>query len=145
MSRWSDRPPSPQREDGGNNNSRDSDHGRDRPPPDEPVVGDVYNGKISSIMRFGCFVQLEGLRSASWTSHVAVLSFGSSVTFFWWLRGRKRWEGLVHTSELRREGRIANVADVVTRGQRVKVKVLSFTGTKASLSMKVRISYTSLN
>lgn len=48
----------------------------------------------------------------------------------------------MHTSELRREGRIANVADVVTRGQRVKVKVLSFTGTKASLSMKVRISYT---
>lgn len=50
---------------------------------------------------------------------------------------RKRWEGLVHISELRKEGRIANVADVVAKGQRVKVKVLSFTGTKASLSMKV--------
>ena len=35
----------------------------DRPPPEEPVVGDVYNGKVSSIMQFGCFVQLEGLRS----------------------------------------------------------------------------------
>ena len=34
----------------------------DRPPPEEPVVGDIYNGKISSIMQFGCFVQLEGLR-----------------------------------------------------------------------------------
>lgn len=44
----------------------------------------------------------------------------------------------MHISELRKEGRIANVADVVTKGQRVKVKVLSFTGTKASLSMKVR-------
>ena len=51
---------------------------------------------------------------------------------------RKRWEGLVHISELRKEGRIANVADVVTRGQKVKVKVLSFTGSKTSLSMKVR-------
>lgn len=35
-------------------------------------------------------------------------------------------EGLVHISELRREGRVANVADVVSKGQRVKVKVLSF-------------------
>lgn len=50
---------------------------------------------------------------------------------------RKRWEGLVHISELRKEGRIASVADVVTRGQKVKVKVLLFTGSKASLSMKV--------
>ncbi|XP_041817936.1 ATP-dependent RNA helicase DHX8-like [Chelmon rostratus] len=113
-SRWSDRPPSPRRDI--DNNVEDRDAGRwrdrqvDRPPPDEPAVGDVYNGKISSIMQFGCFVQLEGLR--------------------------KRWEGLVHISELRKEGRIANVADVVTKGQKVKVKVLSFTGTKASLSMK---------
>uniref|UniRef100_A0A8C5C5X4 RNA helicase n=1 Tax=Gadus morhua TaxID=8049 RepID=A0A8C5C5X4_GADMO len=82
----------------------------DRPPPEEPSVGDIYNGKITSIMQFGCFVQLEGLR--------------------------KRWEGLVHISELRREGRVANVADVVTKGQRVKIKVLSFTGSKTSLSMK---------
>jgi len=52
---------------------------------------------------------------------------------------RKRFEGLVHISELRKEGRIANVADVVTKGQKVKVKVLSFTGTKASLSMKVSL------
>ncbi|KAM9335987.1 ATP-dependent RNA helicase DHX8-like isoform 1-T1 [Symphorus nematophorus] len=121
-SRWSDRPPSPPRDNDNNNDhnsnnnqeDRDSERCRDRlvdrPPADEPVVGDIYNGKISSIMQFGCFVQLEGLR--------------------------KRWEGLVHISELRKEGRIANVADVVTKGQKVKVKVLSFTGTKASLSMK---------
>ncbi|KAF5906338.1 ATP-dependent RNA helicase DHX8, partial [Clarias magur] len=82
----------------------------DRPPPEEPAVGDIYNGKVTSIMQFGCFVQLEGLR--------------------------KRWEGLVHISELRREGRVANVADVVSKGQKVKVKVLSFTGSKTSLSMK---------
>lgn len=40
--------------------------------------------------------------------------------------------------QLRREGRVANVADVVHRGQRVKIKVLSMTGSKISLSMKVR-------
>lgn len=59
-------------------------------------------------------------------------------TVFLLCPGRKRWEGLVHISELRREGRVANVADVVTKGQRVKIKVLSFTGSKTSLSMKVR-------
>lgn len=41
----------------------------DRPPPEEPAVGDIYNGKVTSIMQFGCFVQLEGLRL------VPVLSF----------------------------------------------------------------------
>ncbi|XP_029701030.1 ATP-dependent RNA helicase DHX8 isoform X2 [Takifugu rubripes] len=106
-SRWSERSPSPRRE-------RDPDRWKDkhveRPPPEEPSVGDIYCGKVTSIMQFGCFVQLEGLR--------------------------KRWEGLVHISELRREGRVANVADVVRKGQRVKVKVLSFTGSKTSLSMK---------
>ncbi|KAM8836874.1 ATP-dependent RNA helicase DHX8 isoform 2-T2 [Spinachia spinachia] len=108
-SRWSERSPSPKKD-----QDRDSDRWKDkavdRPPPEEPSVGDIYNGKVTSIMQFGCFVQLEGLR--------------------------KRWEGLVHISELRREGRVANVADVVSKGQRVKIKVLSFTGSKTSLSMK---------
>lgn len=48
---------------------------------------------------------------------------------------------MVHISELRREGRVANVADVVSKGQRVKIKVLSFTGSKTSLSMKVSELY----
>nr|KAG5695240.1 hypothetical protein BaRGS_008068 [Batillaria attramentaria] len=78
--------------------------------PLEPVVGHIYCGKVTTIMQFGCFVQLDGLR--------------------------KRWEGLVHVSQLRREGRVTNVGDVVTRGQKVWVKVLSFTGQKTSLSMK---------
>ncbi|KAJ8346247.1 hypothetical protein SKAU_G00304400 [Synaphobranchus kaupii] len=105
VSRWRSRSrtPSPRRD-------RWKDKHVDRPPPEEPSVGDIYNGKVTSIMQFGCFVQLEGLR--------------------------KRWEGLVHISELRREGRVANVADVVSKGQRVKIKVLSFTGSKTSLSMK---------
>ncbi|XP_042908031.2 ATP-dependent RNA helicase DHX8 isoform X3 [Parasteatoda tepidariorum] len=92
--------------------SYDKKSERDKPPqlPLEPVVGEIYNGKITNIMQFGCFVQLEGLR--------------------------KRWEGLVHISQLRREGRVTSVGDVVQKGQRVKVKVLSFTGQKTSLSMK---------
>uniref|UniRef100_A0A8C4T8L5 ATP-dependent RNA helicase DHX8 n=1 Tax=Erpetoichthys calabaricus TaxID=27687 RepID=A0A8C4T8L5_ERPCA len=104
------RTPSPGRKARDKGADRWKDKHVDRPPPEEPSVGDIYVGKVTSIMQFGCFVQLEGLR--------------------------KRWEGLVHISELRREGRVANVADVVSKGQRVKVKVLSFTGSKTSLSMK---------
>lgn len=60
-SRWSDHPPSPRRDEGG----ADETTLVERAVPDEPVVGDIYNGKISSIMQFGCFVQLEGLRLVS--------------------------------------------------------------------------------
>lgn len=82
----------------------------DRPPPKEPEVNAIYRGRINSILQFGCFVQLEGFN--------------------------RKFEGLVHVSEIRREGRVANVADVVTRGQKVYVKVLSYTGSKMSLSIR---------
>ncbi|KAF7286144.1 hypothetical protein GWI33_007392 [Rhynchophorus ferrugineus] len=77
---------------------------------DDPVPGKIYNGKVANIVPFGCFVQLEGLR--------------------------RRWEGLVHISQLRAEGRVTQVSEVVSRGGKVKVKVLSVTGQKVSLSMK---------
>lgn len=50
---------------------------------------------MANIVPFGCFVQIEGVR--------------------------KRWEGLVHISQLRSEGRVTNVSDVVNRGDKVKV------------------------
>jgi len=78
--------------------------------PTEPVVGEIYDGIVSSLMQFGCFVQLKDFR--------------------------KKTEGLVHISNLREEGRVSIVADVVSRHQKVKVKVLSCMGTKISLSMK---------
>ncbi|XP_022791850.1 ATP-dependent RNA helicase DHX8-like [Stylophora pistillata] len=98
--------------------SRGRNHPRDRhgsshvekAPPTTPVVNQIYSGKVTTVMQFGCFVQLEGLRG--------------------------RHEGLVHVSQLRREGRVANVSDVVHRGQKVMVKVLSMAGSKISLSMK---------
>eukprot|EP00106_Octopus_bimaculoides_P006059 XP_014773501.1 PREDICTED: ATP-dependent RNA helicase DHX8-like [Octopus bimaculoides] len=89
---------------------RDQTKERSGDMPMEPRCGQIYNGKVTTIMQFGCFVQLEGLR--------------------------KRWEGLVHISQLRREGRVTDVNEVVQRGLKVKVKVLSFTGIKTSLSMK---------
>ncbi|CAH0406683.1 unnamed protein product [Chilo suppressalis] len=77
---------------------------------DDPEPGKIYNGCVANIVAFGCFVQIEGLR--------------------------KRWEGLVHISQLRSEGRVTNVSDVVSRADKVKVKVLSITGQKVSLTMK---------
>ena len=73
----------------------------------------MYDGRVTSIMQFGCFVQLKGVRG--------------------------KHEGLVHVSQLRREGRVKEVNEVVKRGDEVKVKVLSITGSKLSLSMKVWI------
>ncbi|XP_055920622.1 ATP-dependent RNA helicase DHX8 [Eupeodes corollae] len=80
------------------------------PMPDDPEPGKVYTAKVANIVPFGCFVQLFGLR--------------------------KRWEGLVHISQLRSEGRVTDVTEVVNRGSMVKVKVISITGQKVSLSMK---------
>lgn len=57
----------------------------------------IYNGRVANIVPFGCFVQIEGVR--------------------------KRWEGLVHISQLRAEGRVTNVSDVVNRGDKVKVSL----------------------
>ena len=76
----------------------------------EPVVGKIYDGKVTSIQNFGCFVSLEGLT--------------------------KKVEGLCHISELRANARVNDVTEVVKKFQRVKIKVLSFSGTRTSLSLK---------
>ena len=82
----------------------------DNPPPAEPEVGQIYQGKVANITGFGAFVALEGFR--------------------------RKVEGLVHISQLRREGRVSSVEEVVNRNQSVKVKILSMAGGKISLSMK---------
>ncbi|XP_066146308.1 ATP-dependent RNA helicase DHX8 isoform X1 [Euwallacea fornicatus] len=96
-----------------NRRDRSRSHDKNQISPeldDDPVPGKIYNAKVANIVPFGCFVQLEGLR--------------------------RRWEGLVHISQLRAEGRVSEVSEVVSRGNKVKVKVLSVTGQKVSLSMK---------
>lgn len=104
------------------NRSRSPENNRDKrnrspvrkrsatPLPDDPEVGKIYSGRVANIVPFGCFVQLMGLK--------------------------KRWEGLVHISQLRSEGRVTDVLEVVSRGANVKVKVMSMAGQKVSLSMK---------
>ncbi len=98
----------------------------DRPPPQptEPEVYGIYPGKVQNITGFGCFVALEGFGGGG--------GGGRGGGGY-----RNKVEGLVHISQLRREGRVNTVEEVVTRGQEVKVKVLSIAGTgKISLSMK---------
>lgn len=100
------------------NRSRSNDRGRRNqtrkrsatPLPEDPEAGKIYSGRVANIVPFGCFVQLLGLK--------------------------KRWEGLVHISQLRSEGRVTDVTEVVSRGSNVKVKVMSMAGQKVSLSMK---------
>ncbi|KAK4483666.1 hypothetical protein RD792_010867 [Penstemon davidsonii] len=75
---------------------------------DEPVLYQVYKGRVSRVMDTGCFVQLDEIRGK---------------------------EGLVHVSQMATR-RIANAKDVVKRDQEVYVKVISVSGNKLSLSMR---------
>jgi ATP-dependent RNA helicase DHX8/PRP22 len=76
----------------------------------DPVIYKIYDGKITNIKPFGAFVQLEGIQ------------------------GRR--EGLVHIGMLASGGRVNDASEVVQRGQRVKVKVMSVAGTRISLSLR---------
>ncbi|KFD51542.1 hypothetical protein M514_07592 [Trichuris suis] len=92
------------------NNRRRSRSRRRAPPLDsEPIEGKIYDGSVTGIREFGCFVELLGLV--------------------------RRFEGLVHISQLK-NARVTSVSDVVRRRQKVKVKVLKFYGSRVSLSMK---------
>jgi len=64
----------------------------------EPVVGEVYDGKVTRLMNFGAFVEF--------------------------LPGK---EGLVHISQLARE-RVEKVEDVVKVGDELKVKIVEIDG-----------------
>eukprot|EP01033_Poteriospumella_lacustris_P004330 gene4330-3094_t len=74
----------------------------------EPSLFGIYDGKVTNVLDFGCFVELDGFRNK---------------------------EGLVHVAQLQ-QGMVRDVKQAVKRGQRVKVKVISITGTKMALSMK---------
>lgn len=76
---------------------------------DKPILYKIYNGKVSSIKDFGCFVSLEGVSG--------------------------RAEGMVHVSQLT-SSRVNSASDLVSRNQSVKVKVMSNAGNRLGLSMK---------
>lgn len=68
----------------------------------------IYDGKVSNVLDFGCFVELQGFT--------------------------KR-EGLVHVAQVH-SGNSRDIKSFVKRGDRVKVKVISISGSKLALSMK---------
>jgi ATP-dependent RNA helicase DHX8/PRP22 len=85
-------------------------HRSPSPLDDIPILYKIYNGKVSTIKEFGAFVTLEGLT--------------------------RKMDGLVHVSALASGKRVSHPNDIVSRGQKVKVKVIAITGTRISLSMK---------
>lgn len=117
-----DRSKSPSRErDRGRGGDRDRDrdrhryHGDSRYGPSSRVSAKreielygIYDGNVTKVMDFGVFVELD--------------------------EGERK-EGLVHVSNLSAQ-RLTNVKDFVRRGQRVKVKVISISSGKVSLSMR---------
>lgn len=72
----------------------------------QPEVGAVLEGKVSGVTKFGAFVNLPGGKS-----------------------------GLVHISEIANTF-VSDVAQFVSVGQTVKVKVIGINGDKINLSIK---------
>ncbi|CAZ80890.1 unnamed protein product [Tuber melanosporum] len=91
----------------------DEDDDFRRPPVPEldenPVLYKIYNGRVSGMKDFGVFVSLQNVKG--------------------------KVDGLVHISAIRLD-RVNHPADLLSRGQSVKVKVVSVQGTRIGLSMK---------
>ncbi|KAL7009852.1 DEAH-box ATP-dependent RNA helicase prp22 [Cystobasidiomycetes sp. EMM_F5] len=77
---------------------------------DKPMLYKIYNGRVSNMRDFGAFVALEGISG--------------------------RAEGMVHISAIQQGMRLNHPSDVLTKGDSVKVKVMSVAGSRLSLSMK---------
>ena len=102
------RSPSPRGRSNDRNHRRD---GRSVTAVDErPVLYKIYTGRVSSVRDFGAFVTLDGVAG--------------------------RTEGMVHVSNVQAGARTNSAADLLSRNQTVKVKVLSMAGTRIGLSMK---------
>ena len=82
-----------------------------RPPTllDDPEVYGIYQGRVAKVLDFGCFVELFGFRD--------------------------RVEGLVHVSNISSSSR-GSAKDLISRGERVWVKVISKTGSRIGLSIR---------
>ena len=77
---------------------------------ERPVLYKIYTGRVSSVRDFGAFVTLDGIA--------------------------RRTEGMVHVSNIQAGARANSAADLLSRNQTVKVKVLSLAGNRIGLSMK---------
>ncbi|PHH71444.1 hypothetical protein CDD82_6503 [Ophiocordyceps australis] len=92
-------------------NRRYQDDGRPKPEIDDaPVMHKVYQGRVTGIKDFGAFVNLHHVRG--------------------------KVDGLVHISRMAEGQRISHPSDLLSKGQKVYVKVVSIEGSRIGLSIK---------
>lgn len=77
---------------------------------DQPQLYKIYEGTVTGVKDFGAFVNLSGVRG--------------------------KVDGLVHVSAMQEGVRVNHPSDLVSRGQPVKVKVVSIQDRRIGLSMK---------
>ena len=126
----SPRRPSPPR--GRGYEDRDRDHGRyesrNRAPMDErPILFKIYNGRVSGLKEFGAFVTLEGVIGRVEGERASPMTYLHRVDLS---------KGMVHVSNIQAGARANSASDLLSRGQPVKVKVMSVAATRIGLSMK---------
>lgn len=122
------RSPSPPRA-RGYRDDRGRDRGRGRPQMDErPILFKIYNGRVSGLKEFGAFVQLEGVAGrVEGRRRILTVCIDST---------HRHWTGMVHVSNIQQGTRANAASDMLSRGQSVKVKVMSVAGSRVGLSMK---------
>ncbi|KAK0246120.1 P-loop containing nucleoside triphosphate hydrolase protein [Armillaria nabsnona] len=108
--RESPRSPSPPRGRDYGSRDRRGGYGGHGALDDRPVLFKIYNGRVTGLKEFGAFVTLEGVAG--------------------------RVEGMVHVSNIQTGMRANSAMDLLSRGQNVKVKVVSVAGSRVGLSMK---------
>ena len=90
------------------------DHDFKRPPAPEiddvPKMFKVYDGTVTGVKDFGAFVNIQGVKG--------------------------KVDGLVHISAMQEGARVNHPSDLVSRGQSVKVKVMTMQDKRIGLSMK---------
>jgi ATP-dependent RNA helicase DHX8/PRP22 len=86
-----------------------------------PMVGDIIEGEVRNVKEFGAFVELKGYGNVSAASNPGGRASGP--------------EALLHAGAIGK-GKVLDLASVLKRGQRVKVKVIQIVGNKLSVSMK---------
>lgn len=102
-------------------------HDRGRALDERPVLFKIYNGRVSGLKDFGAFVQLEGI--AGRVEGMFFHPFAQCALIM-------ELSGMVHVSNIQQGARANSTSDLLTRGQNIKVKVMSVAGNRVGLSMK---------
>ena len=109
---------------------RDDRRGRGggRQVDERPVLFKIYDGRVNGLKEFGAFVQLEGVAGrVEGAFSLSSRSVSVPLTVI---------SGMVHVSNIQQGARANSAADLLSRGQSVKVKVMSVAGSRVGLSMK---------